>query len=118
VIVGVGVDTVDIARFQRSLERTPTLKDRLFTSAEVDLPVASLAARFAAKEAVAKALGAPDGLQWHDVEVLRDATGRPRLSVSGTVAAAAADAGVTTWHLSLSHDGGSAVAMVVAEGDA
>lgn len=115
-VIGVGVDTVDVARFERSLERTPNLRDRLFTPGERDLPSASLAARFAAKEAVAKALGAPDGLAWHDVEVVSEDSGRPRLSVSGTVAAAADLAGVTAWHLSLSHDGGHAVAMVVAEG--
>jgi holo-[acyl-carrier protein] synthase len=115
-IVGVGVDVVDLARFEASLERTPALKERLFTAAEADLPVASLAARFAAKEAVAKALGAPKGLDWHDVEVVNDDAGRPTMSVSGTVADAAARAGVTAWHLSLSHDGGWAVAMVVAEG--
>ena len=76
----------------------------------------SLAARFAAKEAVAKALGAPAGLRWHDCEVVTDPDGRPWLTVSGTVAAAAAERGIARWHLSLSHDGGIASAMVVAEG--
>lgn len=115
-IVGVGVDLVDIARFQQSLDRTPALSERLFVDSERNLPVASLAARFAAKEALAKALGAPKGLQWHDAVVVTDAAGRPSLELSGTVAAAAAAAGVVTMHLSLSHDAGSAVAMVVAEG--
>jgi holo-[acyl-carrier protein] synthase len=115
-IVGIGVDVVDLARFEESLTRTPGLDTRLFSEGERGLSIASRAARFAAKEAVAKALGAPDGLLWHDVEVVNDDSGRPRLVVSGTVAAAAASAGVTGWHLSLSHDGGSAVAMVVAEG--
>jgi holo-[acyl-carrier protein] synthase len=116
VIVGVGVDVVDVARFESSLERTPGLRDRLFTPAERDLPPASLAARFAAKEALAKALGAPGGLEWQDAEVVRTASGRPELHVAGTVADAAVAAGVTGWHLSLSHDGGHAVAVVVAEG--
>ena len=115
-IVGVGVDLVDIARFEQSLDRTPALSERLFVDSERNLPVASLAARFAAKEALAKALGAPKGLQWHDAVVVTDAAGRPSLELSGTVAAAAAAAGVVTMHLSLSHDAGSAVAMVVAEG--
>jgi holo-[acyl-carrier protein] synthase len=115
-IVGVGVDVVDLQRFEASLTRTPGLDDRLFTPGERALPIASRAARFAAKEAVAKALGAPNGLEWHDVEVVSDDSGRPRLEVTGTVAAVAERAGVTAWHLSLSHDGGSAVAMVVAEG--
>jgi len=115
VIAGVGVDLVDLARFKASLDRTPGLLDRLFTDAERSLGVASLAANFAAKEAVAKALGAPRGLQWHDVEVLRSKSGRPVLSVSGSVAAAAAALDVARWHVSLSHDAGMAVAMVVAE---
>ena len=75
-IVGVGVDLVDIARFEDSLERTPSLRERLFTEAERALPVRSLAARFAAKEALAKALGAPAGLAWHDAEVRAYVLGR------------------------------------------
>ena len=114
-VVGVGVDVVDVARFEASLSRTPGLADRLFTDGERGLPVASLAARFAAKEALAKALGAPGGLDWHDAEVVRNEKGRPALVVRGTVADAAAHAGVATWHVSLSHDGGSAVAVVIAE---
>ena len=57
-IIGVGIDVVDIGRFGATLERTPALRERLFTPEERDLPLQSLAARFAAKEAVAKALGA------------------------------------------------------------
>ncbi|HET6908731.1 MAG TPA: holo-ACP synthase [Mycobacteriales bacterium] len=114
-VVGIGVDVVDLARFSESLQRTPRLAERLFTAAERDLPLPSLAARFAAKEAIAKALGAPAGLEWHDAEVLRDADGRPLLSVRGTVADAAAHVGVQHWHVSLSHDGPVAIALVVAE---
>lgn len=114
-IVGVGIDVVDLERFARSLERTPGLAVRLFTEDERDLPTRSLAARFAAKEALAKALGAPKGLLWTDAEVRRAADGRPSLHVSGTVAEAAARLGVTSWHISLSHDGGVAVAVVIAE---
>jgi holo-[acyl-carrier protein] synthase len=114
-IVGVGVDLVDVARFTGSLERTPGLRERLFAEAERDLPVESLAARFAAKEALAKALGAPGGLEWHDAEVVTDERGRPSLLVRGTVAAAASAAGVGSWHVSLSHDAGNAIAVVVAE---
>jgi holo-[acyl-carrier protein] synthase len=116
VIIGIGVDVVDVARFEQSVARTPGLLDRLFTDDERVLAPASLAARFAAKEALAKALGAPDGLSWHDAEITTDASGRPTLNVTGSVAAAAEKAGVRTWHLSLSHDAGAAVAMVVAEG--
>ena len=114
-IVGVGIDVVDIERFARILARRPGLSARLFTPAERSRPVASLAARFAAKEAVAKALGAPTGLAWHDCEVVSAVSGRPRLVLTGTVAAAAAAAGVRTWHVSLSHDAGIASALVVAE---
>ncbi len=115
-IVGVGIDVVDVARFARQLERAPGLRERLFTEPERGLPVASLAARFAAKEAVAKALGAPVGLRWLDVTVVRPDGSRPTLQVVGTVAARAAELGVAHWHLSLSHDAGIASAMVVAEG--
>ena len=121
-IVAVGIDVVLVDRFRDALARTPTLAQRLFTEAERHTssgnprPHESLAARFAAKEAVAKALGAPTGLHWHDCEVVSDADGRPWLTVAGTVAAAAAERGITRWHLSLSHDGGIASAMVLAEG--
>ena len=115
-VIGIGVDVVDIARFEQSLDRTPGLSTRLFVESERSFPVAILAARFAAKEALAKALGAPKGLAWHDAVVVTDEAGRPSLDLSGTVAAAATAAGVVQVHLSLSHDAGSAVAMVVAEG--
>lgn len=122
VIVGVGIDVADIGRFGVSLERTPGLTERLFTEAEryvrpgQERGVASLAARFAAKEALAKALGAPRGLQWHDAEIRTEDSGRPVLTVRGTVAARAAELGVTGWHVSLSHDAGIASAVVIAEG--
>jgi holo-[acyl-carrier protein] synthase len=116
-IVGIGVDVVDLERFALTLERTPHLRDRLFTPAERAGKPESLAARFAAKEAVAKALCAPGGLDWHDVELRHEDSGRPYLLVTGTVAAAAAERGILRWHVSLSHDGGNAVAMVIAEGD-
>jgi holo-[acyl-carrier protein] synthase len=117
VIIGVGIDVVDVARFGASLERTPRLRARLFTDAEQGLPLASLAARFAAKEALAKALGAPVGLQWRDAEVHRDADGRPHLRMSGTVAARAEALGARSTHVSLSHDAGIASAVVVLEGE-
>lgn len=115
-ILGVGIDVVDIARFTAVLERTPRLFDRLFTPDERHLAPASLAARFAAKEAVAKALGAPVGLRWTDCTVHRGDDGRPHLDISGTVASRAAALGVEQLHVSLSHDAGIASAVVVAEG--
>ena len=115
-IVGVGIDVVDVERFGQTLERTPGLLDRLFTAEERGLPLNSLAARFAAKEALAKALGAPVGLQWHDCTVRRGDDGRPHLQVTGTVEARADALGVHAMHISLSHDAGIASAVVVAEG--
>jgi holo-[acyl-carrier protein] synthase len=115
-IVGVGIDVVDIARFGASLARTPGLAERLFTPLERERQLASLAARFAAKEAVAKALGAPGDLHWHDAEVVSEESGRPLLELRGTVLARAHDLGVATTHLSLSHDAGIASAVVVLEG--
>ncbi|CAN5479468.1 holo-ACP synthase [soil metagenome] len=115
-IIGVGIDVVDIARFGLRLERTPRLADRLFTPTEREMRLVSLAARFAAKEALAKALGAPVGLHWQDATVIRSDDGRPELHVSGTVAARAATLGVSSLHVSLSHDAGIASAVVIAEG--
>lgn len=111
-----GIDVADLARFEQSLERTPGLRDRLFTDAEKTLPPRSLAARFAAKEALAKALGAPGGLRWTDAEIRREPDGRPALHVAGTIAEAARQRGITHWHVSLSHDAGIATAIVIAEG--
>ncbi|MFM9614669.1 holo-ACP synthase [Streptomyces niveiscabiei] len=121
-IIGVGIDVAEIERFAASLHRTPALAARLFLDSELLLPggerrgPASLAARFAAKEALAKALGAPGGLLWTDAEVYVEPSGRPRLRVTGSVAARAAELGVTGWHVSLSHDAGVASAVVIAEG--
>jgi holo-[acyl-carrier protein] synthase len=116
VIVGVGIDVVDVDRFGQALERTPALRQRLFTETERSHGLASLAARFAAKEALAKSLGAPDGMRWLDATVVQDGKGQPSLQVSGTVAARAEHLGVASFHLSLSHDAGIASAVVIAEG--
>ncbi|MEU3598207.1 holo-ACP synthase [Streptomyces sp. NPDC006798] len=121
-IIGVGIDVAEIDRFAASLRRTPGMARRLFLERELLLPsgerrgYASLAARFAAKEAVAKALGAPPGLQWTDAEIRVESDGRPRLEVYGTVAARATALGVRSWHISLSHDAGVASAVAIAEG--
>ncbi|MFB6435797.1 holo-ACP synthase [Streptomyces sp. NPDC056411] len=121
-IIGVGIDVAEIDRFGAALDRTPELAHRLFIPSELMLPsgerrgIASLAARFAAKEAVAKALGAPAGLHWTDAEVYVEDSGRPRLRVRGTVERCAEALGVRSWHVSLSHDAGVASAVVIAEG--
>ncbi len=114
-ILGIGVDVCDTARFAESLRRTPALAHRLFTEGERTLVGDSLAGRFAAKEALAKALGCPSGLDWHDAEVLREPDGRPVWRLRGTVAVAASTRGVAATHLSLSHDGGIVTAFVVLE---
>ncbi len=121
-IRGIGVDAVDIERFRRSLARTPSMRERLFTLEELEYvslkadAARSLAARFAAREAVMKAMGIGLGaFGFHDVWVRRAASGEPSLSVTGRAAQLAADRGITTWHLSLTHTDLVAIAYVVAE---
>ena len=114
-IVGIGVDLVDIGRFERTIERTPRLVERLFSGAERALKPHSLAARYAAKEALIKALGGSDGVHWTEIEVASEASGRPVFSLTGSTAAVLAERGITAVHLSLSHDAGLAAAYVVAE---
>jgi holo-[acyl-carrier protein] synthase len=116
VILGIGVDVVDIARFGRSLDRTPPLRKRLFAPSEQGLPLSSLAARFAAKEALIKASGDSTGFTWQDMVVTSDADRRPLLRVTGAAAARLTAMGVTATHLSMSHDAGIASAFVVLEG--
>ena len=121
-MIGVGVDVVEIERFRRSLERTPSMRTRVFVPSEladvggrVD-PVPALAARFAAREAVMKSLGVGLGaFGFHDAWVERAESGAPSIVVTGAAAELAAAAGVTRWHLSLSHVESVAIAYVVAE---
>jgi holo-[acyl-carrier protein] synthase len=115
VIVGVGIDVCDVERFGESVRRRPGLVRRLFTAEEAKRPIASQAARFAAKEALAKALGAPSGLSWLDAEVITDPDGKPSFRIAGTVARRAEELGVATIHVSLSHDAGIASAVVICE---
>lgn len=115
-IIGIGIDVCDVRRFAEAIERQPRMVQRLFTPLEAERSMASLAARFAAKEALAKALGAPAGMSWHDAEVQTDDAGRPYFVITGTVESRARELGVATVHLSLSHDAGIASAMVVCEG--
>jgi len=111
-IDGIGIDVVDIKRFHESLERTPGLREKLFTPAEAVVKEASLAARFAAKEALYKALSPEHGLQWHEAEVINLPNGKPAFLFRGQIADLIDGASV---HLSLSHDAGIASAMVVIE---
>ena len=111
-IDGIGIDVVDIARFKQSLERTPHLVEKLFTESERTKSASSLAARFAAKEALYKALSPQHGLHWHDAEVINHENGKPDFLFRGEIAELIAGA---TVHLSLSQDAGIASAMVVIE---
>jgi holo-[acyl-carrier protein] synthase len=114
-IAGIGIDIVDLARFERAVGRTPRLRERLFAVSERDLPLRSLAGRFAAKEALMKALGEATGVTWHDMEVVSDAEGNPSMKLTGAAAAIAERRGITDIHLSMSHDAGVAIAQVVGE---
>ena len=114
-IAGIGVDVVDLARFERAVGRTPRLRERLFAESERDLPLRSLAGRFAAKEALMKALGEATGVTWHDMEVVSDAHGNPSMRLTGTALAIAERRGITNIHLSMSHDAGIAIAQVIVE---
>lgn len=114
-IAGIGVDVVDIMRFERSLARTPRLVERLFAESERGRPARSLAARFAAKEALIKALGGHSVLRWHDMRVVQNDDGDPGFALSGELAAHVAGLGIDRVHLSMSHDAGIASAFVVLE---
>jgi holo-[acyl-carrier protein] synthase len=115
-IKGIGVDIVDLARFARQVERTPNLVPRLFAESERGLSVSSLAARFAAKEALIKALGDSAGVSWQDMEIVPDALGNPGFILHGSAQEVLARRGITSLHLTMTHDAGVACAFVVAEG--
>ena len=114
-IVGIGTDLVVIERFREMLARRPRLSERLLTEGERELSIESQAARFSAKEALAKALGSPGGMRWLDCEVVKTDDGVPSFRNSGTVAARVQELGIGRIHLSISHDGGFATTMVVCE---
>lgn len=121
-LVGVGIDVTPIARIERLLERWGARAEvRLFTAGERAYcraraqPAQHFAARFAAKEATLKALGVPEGLSWHELEVVVDELGRPRMALSGAAAQAMHERGAAVLHLSLTHAGGLAVAVAIAE---
>src|SRR5688500_16174421 len=109
-MIGVGIDAVEVERFRTVLARTPTMAERLFTPGELSYalkandPTERLAARFAAKEAVLKAMGVGLGAcGWHDIEVVRAESGAPSIVLTARAADLAAERGVARWHLSLTH---------------
>lgn len=121
-INGLGVDIVEIERMRLALERRPRMRERIFSEAERaycekrNKPEIHYAMRFAAKEAVLKALGTgfSNGIRFTDVEVLRDDRGRPVPKLSGRAEEFAREAGVVEMHLSLSFTHANAVASAVA----
>lgn len=115
-IIGTGIDLVDIPRFERTVSRTPRLLERLFAPAERELRLASLAARYAAKEALIKALGGSDGVHWTEIEIASEPSGKPHFVLSGSTAEVVGARGIRALHLTLTHDAGFAAAFVVAEG--
>ncbi len=120
-MIGIGVDLVEVDRMRTVLARTPTMVEKLFTAGEqvyaeaANDPSERYAARFAAKEAVMKALGVGLGaIDWHDIEVVRTDAGAPELSVTGRAHELAVDAGITRWLLTMTHTTTMAEAIAVA----
>jgi len=120
-VIGIGTDLVDIARFRAVLARTPRIVDRIFLPAEQEYasqrrdPTERLAVRFAAKEATMKALGAGIGtVGLREIEVVRDEDGAPSLVLRGRAAERAARLGVSRWLLSMTHSDTAAHAIAVA----
>ena len=121
-IIGIGADVVDLARFERATSRTPGVLTRLFAESEqwdgeAKRSLSSLATRFAAKEAVIKAIGDSTGVRWHDMAVVSDGLRNPSIEVYNGLADIVAARGITSIHLSVSHDAGIAIAYVIAEGN-
>lgn len=113
-IFGIGVDLVDIERFATTSQRTPSVAHRVLTTAELELPTESQAVRFAAKEALAKAIG-KNSMNWHDVCVVNDENGKPHFEFSDAGKSVLRANNINKVHISLSHDAGVATAFVIAE---
>lgn len=124
VIVGLGIDLCDVSRVRRSVERHgERFLRKVLAPAELsyclarpDVPLC-FAGRFAAKEAAVKALGAPEGLRWHDMEVEPARGAPPRLVLRRLAAEHASRMGVARTHLTITHDAGVAAAVVILEAD-
>lgn len=121
-IVGIGIDVVDVADMRRTLDRTPTFRERCFTPDERAYaekqhdPTERYSVRFAAKEAVMKCMSLGLGaFGFHDCEVTVAEGGAPSLILRGPALELAAERGITTWHITLSHTSTTATAMVIAE---
>ena len=122
-VFGIGIDVVEVGRIASSIsEFGDRFVQRIFTPEEIAYcqtkarPELHYAARFAAKEAVIKALSGDPGIEWHGIEVGKESSGKPVIWLHGTTAKIALQAGIRKLHVSISHDGDNAVAFVVAEG--
>jgi holo-[acyl-carrier protein] synthase len=122
-VIGVGIDVCEVDRMRRVLARTPGFAARVFTEDEQAYcrkrrdPVERFAARFAAKEAVLKAMGVGLGAcAFREIEVVRAESGAPCLALRGAAAELAAARGIADWHVSLSHTSAVAEALVIAVG--
>ncbi len=119
-IAGLGVDICEIVRMERALERHPTLRERVFTPEEIAYcdsrarPAESYAGRFAAREAVIKALGGYRERGWRDISVTRAPTGAPAIRLEGNAKRRADALGVSSVLISFTHERASAVAFAVA----
>jgi len=122
-IVGIGVDIIEVARIKRQLELNPEFQYRIFSDREIDYCEAradsglSYAVRFAAKEAFMKALGTGwnNEVSWREIESLKDDKGAPHLHISGRTAVAVKQRGISAMHVSMSHEKEYAVAVVILE---
>jgi holo-[acyl-carrier protein] synthase len=120
-VIGLGVDLCEVDRMRGALERTPTLRDRLFTDAELEYcqaqrdPSERFAARFAAKEAVLKAMGLGVGAcKWREIEVARADSGQPSVVLHGGARRLADERGIGSWLLTMTHTHRVAEAIAVA----
>ncbi len=121
-VIGLGVDVVDVARVEQILERRPGWVRKIFSEAEIEHCEASgqrarcYAARWAAREACAKALGGVPGGRWREIRVVRGADGQVAIELDGAARARAEAAGVAKVMVSFSHERGIAVATCLAVG--
>jgi len=120
-VIGIGVDLCEVDRMRAALARTPTLRQRVFTDAERAYcerrtdPTERYAARFAAKEAVMKAMGVGMGAcKWSEIEVAKAPSGAPSVRLHGGARALADERGISSWHLTLTHTHRVAEAIAVA----
>ena len=120
-MIGIGTDLVELERFRDTLERTPGIRDRTFTTAEREYsdarndPTERYAVRWAAKEAVMKAMSVGLGeVSMRDIEVVRADSGAPSIRLHGSAATKAADLGITSWRITLTHTETMAQAIAVA----